>query len=669
MKRCPECRRDYTDETLNFCLDDGAALLDGPASADEPATAILSAASVSGGGQLSESATHAQLHTTDQTAVFPSSEEALRAPASRRFTRPLIVGISAVLIAGASLAYYKFADRGAVVSFDGATLARVTDSGQINFAEISPDGKWLAYNFYISGLQESIWLQQVGVAGSSTEIVKPAEIAVDGITFSPDNKYIYYNARDKSDGYVTGTLYQIPVLGGTAKKVLSNISDVVSFSPDGKRLAYFFNAPGENVSAGAETRLMIANADGTEQRVLASRNGNEFLRAQPGWSPDGKRMVVVHGTVEPPASSLVSVSPETGEITPFLTGRFRNISQPTWLSDGNSLLVLATEKSTDRARIWQISYPSGEARKIEGGSNDPGISFNGLSLTSDSSVLATTQATDRYSIWTASTSDPTAAAELKLGTDMVQRPAWLPGGRIVYSKRSSDAQELYTTDPQGGIAKQFTSTSGNDQEPVVSPDGRYVVYTSYQTGNPHLWRINIDGSDPKQLTTTDRNYNPSISSDGRQVYYTCNVNKWETLCKIGMDGGERVQLTTNSASNPQISADGKRILCFYRDAPKAPAKIAIIPADGGTPLQTFPLPDGIGFARWMAGDQSFFYSTSKDYVTNLWIQPVDGGPAKQYTNFTSLYLPWADFSQDGKKVVYSRLNSVADVILISGFKK
>ena len=42
MKRCPECRRDYSDETLNYCLDDGSPLLDGPASADEPATAIFS---------------------------------------------------------------------------------------------------------------------------------------------------------------------------------------------------------------------------------------------------------------------------------------------------------------------------------------------------------------------------------------------------------------------------------------------------------------------------------------------------------------------------------------------------------------------------------------------------------------------------------------------------
>src|SRR6476659_3149269 len=42
MKRCPECRRDYQDDSLLYCLDDGAALVEGPLSPDEAATAILS---------------------------------------------------------------------------------------------------------------------------------------------------------------------------------------------------------------------------------------------------------------------------------------------------------------------------------------------------------------------------------------------------------------------------------------------------------------------------------------------------------------------------------------------------------------------------------------------------------------------------------------------------
>ena len=50
MKRCPECRRDYYDDTLSFCLDDGMRLLEGPASTDEPATAILSEPPAVAGG-------------------------------------------------------------------------------------------------------------------------------------------------------------------------------------------------------------------------------------------------------------------------------------------------------------------------------------------------------------------------------------------------------------------------------------------------------------------------------------------------------------------------------------------------------------------------------------------------------------------------------------------
>ncbi len=77
MKRCPECRRDYTDETLNFCLDDGSQLLDGPAKmselgavatgfrSDEPQTAILSEPPASAGGpSASENPTRSFIHTT-----------------------------------------------------------------------------------------------------------------------------------------------------------------------------------------------------------------------------------------------------------------------------------------------------------------------------------------------------------------------------------------------------------------------------------------------------------------------------------------------------------------------------------------------------------------------------------------------------------------------------
>src|SRR6478672_11204415 len=45
MKRCPQCARDYNDDSLSFCLDDGSELLFGPSTTDEPSTAIIPTAS------------------------------------------------------------------------------------------------------------------------------------------------------------------------------------------------------------------------------------------------------------------------------------------------------------------------------------------------------------------------------------------------------------------------------------------------------------------------------------------------------------------------------------------------------------------------------------------------------------------------------------------------
>lgn len=97
MKRCPECRRDYNDDTLLYCLDDGNTLLEGPATlgADEPATAILHSADAVG-----DAPTRAQIHTTEQTAVLPSGISNLpkRSIDKRLIAAPFLLAI--IVLAG-----------------------------------------------------------------------------------------------------------------------------------------------------------------------------------------------------------------------------------------------------------------------------------------------------------------------------------------------------------------------------------------------------------------------------------------------------------------------------------------------------------------------------------------------------------------------------------------
>ena len=104
MKRCPECGRDYNDDSMSFCLDDGSELLFGPASMDEPATAIMHETA-----QPVEAATRAQIHMTDQTAILPAGTGDI-ATKPRGFDKRLLFAslILAVMVLGGFFGYRYF---------------------------------------------------------------------------------------------------------------------------------------------------------------------------------------------------------------------------------------------------------------------------------------------------------------------------------------------------------------------------------------------------------------------------------------------------------------------------------------------------------------------------------------------------------------------------------
>jgi Tol biopolymer transport system component len=62
------------------------------------------------------------------------------------------------------------------------------------------------------------------------------------------------------------------------------------------------------------------------------------------------------------------------------------------------------------------------------------------------------------------------------------------------------------------------------------------------------------------------------------------------------------------------------------------------------------------------------YTDTKNGVSNIFAQPLDGGPLKQLTNFTADRIFWFEFSRDGKQIALSRGTQTSDIVLISNFK-
>lgn len=104
MKRCPECRRDYYDDSLLYCLEDGAALVQGSVpSPDEPQTAILLEPEA-----RSEAATSAHVHSTEQTRGPSATSDRNSVSTKRSLDKRLIAApVIAVLLAVAVYFGYR----------------------------------------------------------------------------------------------------------------------------------------------------------------------------------------------------------------------------------------------------------------------------------------------------------------------------------------------------------------------------------------------------------------------------------------------------------------------------------------------------------------------------------------------------------------------------------
>ena len=187
-----------------------------------------------------------------------------------------------LVLAGGAYGLYRYLRR-SPVHFQTTRLTRLTNTGKVIDATLTPDGRYVLY-VLSDARKQSVWIRQVSTANDKV-VVPPADVGFFGITVSRDGNDLYYAIKQNLD---KGTLYRVPIFGGTPVKILEWIDAAVSFSPDGKRMVVVRgNYPSEGESA-----LVIANADGTGEQVLARRKRPEgfvpIFFTGPSWSSDGE---------------------------------------------------------------------------------------------------------------------------------------------------------------------------------------------------------------------------------------------------------------------------------------------------------------------------------------------------------------------------------------------
>src|SRR6185436_2886427 len=395
-----------------------------------------------------------------------------------------LIVVLAVLVGG-GIGLYKFLTRTQRTHFQSTSITRLTNSGKVIDARLSHDGTYLVYCLSDGGKQ-SLWIRTVSTSNEKV-IVPPAPVGCFGFTFSPDDREIFYVIKANFDA---GTLYRVPILGGAPIKLLEKIDGPVTFSPDGKRMAFVrANFPDQEQSA-----LVIANKDGTAEQTLAAKKKPArfapIFFTGPSWSPDGKLIATSVYTVG--GKSRVIAFPVAGGTEIDLTPDPWPFSgQVEWLPDMSGLLVIAGANAATGAQLWFVSYPAGEKRQI---TNDLD-QHRSIGLTADGTRFVNVVASGLMSIWVAPDGDASRAAQVTTGNigfggSYGNTVAWTPDGRIIFASAEGNDVNLWLMDGDGQNRKLLTSNVGRNAAPVVSPDGQYIIFSSTRAGRQNIWRMN-----------------------------------------------------------------------------------------------------------------------------------------------------------------------------------
>src|SRR5215475_6558794 len=452
-----------------------------------------------------------------QAAPLPPSavaEKEIRPHSALRYA--LFAGLGVLVLSslfGLGLGVYQFLNRRGeklqVAPIEKVRFQRLTDSGDVVFPTISPNGELLAYVRH-EEKQGSVWVKQIAT-GSSFQVLPPSRKSYRSLAFSPDGQHLFF--REETD---PGSIYQTATFGGAQKRVADNVWSDFSVSPDGKQLAFIRR----DAAHGAQS-LILSNIDGGVERELSARQAPlEYGVIAPAWSPGSSKLVVSAGSEQ---RYLLTVDVSTGEERELGALRWRSITKALWTPDGKHLIFSARSPEEPSSQLWMLAYPDGEVRRL---TNDLEYYF-WISLTDDGRKLVMRQQRIISHLWLLPDGDVRKARQLTFGVrnfDGYNGLAWTPDGRIVFTAFTDSITDLYLMNSDGSNQVQLTANTGQDNAfPAVSSDGRHIVFTLNRAGSKQIWRMDIDGRNQKQLTfgaeQKDSAQCAALSPDGREVFF------------------------------------------------------------------------------------------------------------------------------------------------------
>jgi Tol biopolymer transport system component len=556
-------------------------------------------------------------------------------------------------------------------------VQRLTDMvGLEESPALSPDGKTVAFVLVEAGGRRQIWVRLL--AGGALLAITKDDTDHYGPRWSPDSSSLIYYTRGSGPGD-PGTIWEIPALGGAARKIVSALGPG-DFSHDGKSLAFFR-------LQNRATELAVAASDQSSTRVVA-KLASTTLYSNLRWSPDDTELAFLQDGGGPSFYTNLMVIDASG-------GEPRNVA-------GGKVILQGFAWSPDRANLI-VSSAKGSA-----------LSYPPI-----------------YNLW-AIPHDGSSPSQLTFGESSYESPDVGPKGDLAVSRVHSraDVWKFPTTgDPAENALRgvRVTHQTGQVQTVTVKPDESEIAFLSDSGGHANVWIARTSDGEMRQLTRetdprfaigvpawsprgdlisflSDRNSGKSSvtlwvakpdgselrdsgvggagvcwSDDGHWLYYSTQENGSYQIRKVPGEGGPSSNVREDDAIGCAISRatlyyakilnPGSGVWDFeIRAAQPQNGPSRVVGRVSGERLpafapvaQPYVSPDGLWLALPMIDGAT----------TNLWALPAGGGDWKKLTDFGARNVVIARriaWSKDGK-YIYAAVSDVdSDVVMLSGLK-
>ena len=581
-----------------------------------------------------------------------------------------LTSLAAIFLIGLTFSFYKSSGTKSIAAaaFEKNQVSRLNSDGKVLLPAISPDGKYVAYVNGETG-NRSLVVRQISTDSIIT-LVPPTNLDFRSIAFSLAGDYIYYTQI--REDFSLNTLYQIPTLGGTPKKLIEDVDSAVTFSPNGKQFAFV-----RHTTKDSEDIIFIADTnDLNPQKFVSSKEtGFEIYSKSLAWSPDGARILLgasknQNSYTEGMKLAEISVADKKLKVLP--SRDFNDVGNFCWFKDASGFLFSAQETANSPIQIWRFNYRNGKTQPITNDFN----SYTELGLSADGQTIVTVKGESVSSLWrfasagkelTQMTSDSRSLE----GTFGLKQ---MPDGKLFYSKNDGRKIEFQLADADGKNPHDITGDLETIYTPAPTRDGKYFVFSSQMSKSPRIWRIDADGKNPVKLSDENSgfsDFNPQVTADGKTVIFQRQNNSEDrsALFKVSIEGGQVAPFFANpqwSIYQPRLSPDGKLLAFTEYDIDTFDKHIVIASLDGDEfgKIEKSLEYNLLNSVEWSPDSKSLTISSNQKGVPNIFRLPLDGSPSQPLTDFKSGKVLNFAWSNDGKNLFIVRGISNNDLILI-----